>query len=282
MVRALQAFRVVRGWHGPLAWFAVAMLVLTATTALAWAVDDRVLTGMPIWAKPMESALSSTACAVTLAWMTGLLRGRRRRIGWWAGTVLVAASVGEVIVIVGQVVRGRQSHFNAATPLDTTLFSAMGALVAVIHLATLVVGVVLLLTPVGQVGGAASAWAVRLGVLIAVGGLSVGFLMLGETPEQLADPSRALAGAYAVGVADGGPGLPLLGWSTTGGDLRVGHFIGMHALQALPLLAIALASPLPDDGRHDLRRRRSALGADERGRALGDGVDGGVGVGGDR
>ena len=84
----------------------------------------------------------------------------------------------------------------------------------------------------------------RRSVLIAVGGLSVGFLMLSATPEQLAAPSPTLSGAHAVGVADGGPGLPLLGWSTTGGDLRVGHFLGMHALQALPLLAIALASPL--------------------------------------
>ena len=63
--------------------------------------------------------------------------------------------------------------------------------------------------------------------------------MTSPNAQQL-DDFQGIAGAHTVGIADGGPGLPLLGWSTVAGDLRIPHFIGMHALQAIPLLLILI------------------------------------------
>jgi hypothetical protein len=83
-------------------------------------------------------------------------------------------------------------------------------------------------------------WALRLGVTISLLGASTGGLMTSPTAAQLAEARAGspmtVAGAHTVGAPDGGPGLPLIGWSVSHGDLRVPHFVGLHALQALPLL----------------------------------------------
>ncbi|SHF78095.1 hypothetical protein SAMN05443575_0881 [Jatrophihabitans endophyticus] len=230
------ALREAMHWHRPLMRFAASMVVTGAVSGVGYAADDRVLVGVPIWAKPLLFSISFLAYAVTLAWLTSRLRRPRvRRFAHRAGTVIAVGSGLEMLAIVMQVLRGRQSHFDYATPVDRVVFAGMGVAVAVIFTATIAVGVALLRE--APVAHRATTLAIRLGVGGTVLGMSVGFLMIVPRASQHGAPIR---GGHTVGAADGGASLPLTGWSTVGGDLRIPHFVGLHTLQALPLLALVL------------------------------------------
>lgn len=213
--------------------FVWAMAGLAVVSAVGVFADERVLVGAPIWLKPFKFSVSLALYGLTLAWLLSLLR-RRSRIAEWAGTVVVAMGVAEMIVIVGQVLRGTTSHYNATSPLNATLWQLMGTAIMVLFIAHLVLGVVVLRQPVAE---RASRYAIGLGLGLTALGMLVAIPMLlpGQAPAV-----EGIAGAHSVGVPDGGPGLPLVGWSTTGGDLRIGHFVGLHAVQVLPILAILL------------------------------------------
>ncbi|WP_406380263.1 hypothetical protein [Streptomyces sp. NBC_01618] len=220
------------------------MAVMTAVSAVGLMVDDRVLAGAAIWFKPFKFAVSFVVYALALAWMLTLVT-RGRRVGWWAGTVVALSSLVEMAIITGQVIRGKRSHFNHATPFDETLFNLMGITVTVLWAGTLVIAVLLLRA---RIADRAAAWAIRSGVLLALVGAGFGFLMTQPTPGQRAAgnlDTAAVIGAHSVGVPDGGPSMPLTGWSTTGGDLRIPHFVGMHALQLLPLFLLVLLALAP-------------------------------------
>jgi hypothetical protein len=213
--------------------FVSAMAVLAVVSAAGIFADPRVLTGVLIWLKPFKFSVSFVLYGATLAWMLTLLP-RRSRVAEWAGTVIVAMSLVEMVVIVGQVLRGTTSHYNETTPLNAALWYVMGASIMVLFTAHFIIGITVLRQ---RIADRVATYAVRLGLGLSLLG------MLAAVPMVL--PSRApgiegIAGAHSVGVPDGGPGLPLVGWSTTGGDLRIGHFVGLHALQAMPILAILL------------------------------------------
>lgn len=236
------AARRSRFWHRPLMIFAGLMAVLAAVAALGVLMDDRVLGGAPIWLKPFKFAVSFVIYSATIAWIVSRMPDRRRWL-WILGTVIVVTSVIEMVIIVGQAVRGTHSHFNVSTALNAALWSTMGAAIVVLWLATLVIAA---FAARRQFGDRPFTLAIRFGLLVALIGMALGFLMTVPTADQLQtiqSGSTSLAGAHSVGVADGGPGVPVTAWSTTGGDLRVPHFVGMHALQALPLLAWLLALP---------------------------------------
>ena len=226
-----------------------ALMAVTAVVAAVLAVVDPVqIVGRNGWLKPLKFAISIGLYAVTIAWLLDRLPERRQRVGRIGAWVVTTALVVEMVIIVGAVAAGTTSHFNVSSPLATTLWSVMGTSIAIVWLVNLALAALLWRSPDTD---AARRLAIRAGLVIGLAGMAVAFLMTSPTPEQL-DNFTGVAGAHAVGAPDDGPGLPLLGWSTTGGDLRVPHFVGMHALQLLPLLAFGLEA---------LARRVPALAA---------------------
>nr|WP_042195748.1 hypothetical protein [Kibdelosporangium sp. MJ126-NF4]CEL22200.1 hypothetical protein [Kibdelosporangium sp. MJ126-NF4]CTQ92981.1 hypothetical protein [Kibdelosporangium sp. MJ126-NF4] len=231
----------IRTWNRPLlvlAGLAVVQLVLSVGGLMF---DDRVLIGEPIWLKPFKFGVSIAVYAATLAWLVSLLR-KGKRIAQVTAILILVAMIAEMVAMVVQTIRGVPSHFNNAPGFDGFVYKVMAVAVVVLWVSTLAVAVALM---VQRALDAPMLLAVRIGLVVGLVGMAVAFMMTtSPTPEQLEllkqDIDPAMIGGHSIGVVDGGPSMPITGWSTTGGDLRIPHFVGIHAMQVLPLLALFL------------------------------------------
>ena len=200
-------------------------LALAGLFVVGLAVDDRILLGVSPWLKPVKFAVSITIYVWTVAWLLGDVRAGAPGLARFISVGTSAAMLCEIAGIALQSLRGTTSHFNERTAFDSGVFGLMGTMIL---LSTLLAAALLFLyCTVSTDLPSPYVWAVRLGLVLFLFGSGVG-------------PMMVRRGAHAVGVPDGGPGLPLVNWSTKGGDLRVAHALGLHALQILPFAAWAL------------------------------------------
>ena len=200
-------------------------------------VDRRVITGAPAWLKPAKFALSTMIACWSFAYCIASITIWPRFVR--ALDILLATGLFlEIALIDMQAARGTSSHFNISTRFDATVFAVMGVSIACIWLSMLLLTIVLFRQPFR---GSAWGWSLRLGMVLALFGTGSGGLMTMPSSRQLAEARATgrmpIVGAHTVGAPDGGRGLPVTGWSVEHGDLRIAHFIGMHGLQVLPLLA---------------------------------------------
>jgi hypothetical protein len=200
-------------------------------------VDRQVITGAPAWLKPAKFALSTMIAAWSFAFCIASTRVWPR-VTRALDIALAAALAIEIALIDMQAARGTTSHFNVATSFDGAVYAVMGVSILCIWLAMLLLTIVLFRQAYAS---PAWGWALRLGMVLALIGTGSGGLMTVPNSQQLAEAHGSgplpIVGAHTVGAADGGPGLPVTGWSADHGDLRVAHFLGMHGLQVLPLVA---------------------------------------------
>lgn len=229
------------GWAPPtlvlLVLFSLSCLMLSL---LGLCFDHRCINGELAWIKPCKFSISLALYGASLIWLSRYLTAHKKI---WQITCYSAliGSVIEITAIVIQVLRGTTSHFNTATPLDAALYGAITVAIMPVALALLCIFIMLLgeksLPPVLGL-------AIRWGLFLTLVGLIPGILML--LPDQWQDVVTAHQqfDGHTIGYAEGGPGLPWLGWSTVAGDLRVAHFVGLHALQSLPLIGYVISTVL--------------------------------------
>ena len=239
--------------HRPLALTTAGMAAMAVVSAALIFLDPRLITGAPAWVKPFKFFVSVSVYTATWLWMGSMIdsRGRAfRRCGNITAFVLNL----EMALVLLQVLRGTRSHFNNTTIFNTAVTVTMGVAITVLWISNVVLAVMLLRK---RFADPVLSWGVRLGVLSAILGMGSGYLMVMPKPEQIAEQRAAghtiENGGHAVGAPDDGPAYPLVNWSRTGGDLRPAHFVGLHGMQVLPLLALALS-----------RRRSRTLGAGHR------------------
>jgi hypothetical protein len=206
---------------------------------IALAVDERTLNGVSVWSKPIKFELSITITVATVIWLMRLLDAEalKSRTVRWAAMIIALMNVLEIAYIVLQAARGRASHFNNSTPIETVLYALMGTGAASIVIGCFVIGLVIWRrgredAPAGLRYGGAS-------------GLMIGAVLTLITAGILSSGTIAPAGHWVGGLRTDAGGLFLFGWSRTGGDLRVPHFFATHMMQALPLLGLLLDRYLP-------------------------------------
>jgi hypothetical protein len=195
-----------------------------AVLAVVSQFDSTEVLGINRWIKPMKFFVSIAIFVWTTAVYLYFLNGydkAARRISW--GMILIFLV--EMLIITGQAARGTTSHFNIKTPLDGMLFGIMG--LAIVLNTTLAAYLLYLYFKAEIELPKSIIWGMRLGLILFLAASLEGGYMSAQI-------------GHTVGAADGGAGLPLINWSTKGGDLRVAHFVGMHAFQAVPLFAYAM------------------------------------------
>lgn len=189
--------------------------------------DTKQVMGINAWIKPIKFFLSIAIFNFTMAFYLSLLPPQMEKKVFIYSAMVVIVFFIEMVIITGQAAKGQLSHFNISTPLNGALFSLMGIAIVTLTVWTAITAIWFFKTPVPSGYSAGFGWGIRLGIIL--------FAIFSFEGMQMAVLRR-----HTIGAPDGGEGLPLLNWSKQYGDLRIAHFVGIHALQVLPLLGYFL------------------------------------------
>lgn len=212
---------------------ALFLLMIMVPTLMAMAIDVRTLNGINVWIKPAKFQVSVAILFLTVAWFLQLLPFPLRASRLVTTLCQTTAVVGilEIAYIVLQASKGEASHFNSSTALSVFLYSLMG------------IGAITMLSISGWLGVMILRHGETGNSFVCVAGLSLiaGSLLGGLTGIFISIHQ----GHWVGGLHTDAGGLPIFGWSRTGGDLRVAHFFGMHIMQVVPIATWLIGFVIP-------------------------------------
>ena len=207
-----------------LKWCTYANLSMLAFCLIAMLVDDRVLLGESVWLKPTKFAVSIAVYCVTIALLLQVYP-YSDKLKKWLSRIIGWALILEIPLVMVQAGRGVRSHFNMETVFDGVVFGWMGILILINTLVLFFMMFTAFLKKLDTT--TLMQQAIQFGWIGMIVSIAAGQIMIANM-------------GHSVGVPDGGAGMPVTHWSIEGGDWRAVHFLGMHGIQILPLLAYFL------------------------------------------
>lgn len=193
------------------------------TIALIFKSKTEIL-GINAWIKPSKFLISTVLFVWTIGWYMHYLP-EQSHVGIFSWITILIMSF-ELIYITYQAGIGQTSHFNVSSSFNATMWSLMGSLIGLMTLYLAFIGFLFFKNSFSELP-LAYVWAIRLGIVLFVIFAFEGYIMGSKM-------------SHTVGASDGSTGIPFFNWSVEYGDLRIAHFVGMHALQVLPILAFYL------------------------------------------
>jgi hypothetical protein len=210
----------------PLFYFGWLCIVGSLLCIVMLRLSDTQVLGINAWIKPLKFFLSSLLFSWAMAWyMQYLGEEDQSTVVWYSWAIIVLLHIENVYILL-QASRGLQSHFNVSTTFTASMWSVMAIAATMISVVTIFIAIAFFKRDFPELPEA-YVWAIRLGIVLFIIFSMQGLAMGGRM-------------SHTVGAADGSEGLPFVNWSKQHGDLRIAHFLGMHALQFLPIVAYYL------------------------------------------
>lgn len=210
--------------HKPLYLFGWLNLLFWLVCLLGIAFSDSQILGINAWIKPSKFFLSTFIYCWTMLWFLRYLPTKKANSMFCWMVIFVFTF--ENFYILWRASRGELSHFNTTSVEAIVIFSLMGTAISILTSCTAFVGLQFCYYKFPELPKP-YLWGIRIGIFTFTFFAFSGFIMAAYL-------------SHTVGAPDGGIGIPYFNWSKQHGDLRMAHFMGMHALQVFPFVGYYL------------------------------------------